>query len=56
MPPAAARDHDDHLTRWLGGLHAPFLVVRPDKFVVAQFSADGATAATRDAIALLGTD
>jgi 3-(3-hydroxy-phenyl)propionate hydroxylase len=51
--PDGAIDHTGKLTHWLQGSAAHFLAIRPDRFVVAQFAADDARAATREAIALL---
>ena len=48
-----AVDHSGRLFDWTAHAGAPFLAVRPDKFVVAQFSTTDAEATTREAIALL---
>jgi len=48
-----AIDHSGRLHAWLHGSTARFLAVRPDKFVVAQFTATDAAKITNEAIALL---
>ena len=49
----AVVDHTGDLTHWLKGAAARFLAVRPDRFVVAQFTAADADRGTREALALL---